>query len=230
MKRWDSEPTPIYKDKTIDEVFEQDLAECRPPMAPFDGYCEKVLKVSSSCLISYDRNRYSVPAQYAGKPISLRVYADRLKIIADHQVIAEHQRRFTRDQSFFEPWHYVPILQRKPGALRNGAPFKDWDLPPALQRIKARYLKRPGGDREFVELLLMIQRYDLDSVNTACLLALEQGTGHLPIVINILHRLTEQQRPKALNVINYPRIEELPKADCQRYDRLIQKVNHAESG
>lgn len=219
---------PIYKEKTIDEVFKEELPQCRPAMAPFDGYCEKVLKVSSSCLISYDRNRYSVPARYAGKPVSLRAYADRLKVIADHQVIAEHQRHFTRDQAIFEPWHYVPILQRKPGALRNGAPFKDWDLPQALQRIKTRYLKYPGGDREFVELLLMVQRYDLDSVNAACELALEQGTGHLPIVLNILHRLTEQQQPKSLNVVNYPCIQILPEANCQRYDRLITEVIHAE--
>ena len=133
-----------------------------------------------------------------------------------------------------EPWHYVPILKRKPGALRNGAPFKDWDLPRAIQRIRLRYLKRPGGDREFVELLLMVQRHDLDTVNTACelalalALALAQGTGHLCTIENILHRLTEQQQPAALNVVNYPRIDALPEANCQRYDGLMREVAHAE--
>ena len=145
---------PVFKDKTIDEMYVEDVSQCRPPMAPFDGYSEKILRVSTTCLISYDRNRYSVPARFAGKLLTLRAYADQLVLIGDHQIVAEHQRRFSRDQCYFEPWHYVPILKRKPGALRNGAPFKDWDLPRAIQRIRLRYLKRPGGDREFVELLL----------------------------------------------------------------------------
>ena len=219
---------PVFKAKTIDEVYVEDVKQCRPPMAPFDGYSEKILRVSTTCLISYDRNRYSVPARFAGKLLTLRAYADHLTLIGDHQVVAEHQRKFTRDQCYFEPWHYVPILKRKPGALRNGAPFKDWDLPQALQRIRIRYLKRPGGDREFVELLLLAQRHDLDTVNAACELALAQGTGHLCTIVNILHRLTEQQQPAALNVVNYPRIEALPEANCQRYDELIPEVAHAE--
>jgi hypothetical protein len=225
---------PVLKDKTIDDVFATDLAACRPPMAPFDGYNEKVLKVSPSCLISYDRNRYSVPAQYAGKVITLRAYADRLVMIAQHRQVAEHQRCFCRDQSIFDPWHYVPVLQRKPGALRNGAPFRDWDLPEALLKLKERYLKQPGGDRDFVKLLLMIQSHDLDSVTTACELVLEQGTGQLSTVLNILHRLTEPDQPKALNAVNYPHIEALPEADCQRYDGLLptntRETQHAEYG
>lgn len=223
---------PIFKDKIIDEVFVEDLAACRPAMVPFDGYYEKVLKVSSSCLISYDRNRYSVPAQYVGKLIILRAYADRLVMSADNEVVAKHQRHFCRDQSFFEPWHYVPVLQRKPGALRNGAPFKDWDLPEALLLLKDRYLKQSGGDRDFVELLLMIQKHDLDTVNIACELAIEQDTGQLPTVLNILHRLTEPGDPKSLEVTNYPCIEVLPEANCQRYDGLINnklmEASHAE--
>lgn len=220
---------PVFKDKTIDEVYVEDVSQCRPPMAPFDGYSEKILRVSTTCLISYDRNRYSVPARFASKLLTLRAYADRLLLIGDHQVVAEHLRQFTRDQCYFEPWHYVPILRRKPGALRNGAPFKDWDLPREMQRIRVRYLKRPGGDREFVELLLMAQRHGLDTVNTACELALAQGTGNLSTIVNILHRLTEEQRPAALNVVNYPQIDAMPVANCQRYNGLMTEATHAES-
>ena len=92
-----------------------------------------------------------------------------------------------------------------------------------MQRIRTRHLKRPGGDREFVELLLMAQQHDLETVNTACELALSQGTGHLSTIVNIVHRLTEQQPPAALNVVNYPRIKAQPEANCQRYDGLIRR-------
>lgn len=219
---------PVFKDRTIDDVYREDLAQCRPPMAPFDGYSEKILKVSSTCLVQYDRNRYSVPARYAGKLITLRAYANHLVFIGDHEWVAEHPRHFGRDQSYFEPWHYLPILERKPGALRNGAPFKDWALPRAMARIQARYLKRPGGDREFVELLLLAQQHDLQTVNRACEQALAEGAGQLPTVINLVHRLTEQHSPAPLTAANYPVITTLPEANYHRYDRLVKEACHAE--
>jgi len=221
---------PVLKDRTIDEVYREDLAQCRPPMAPFDGYSEKILKVSTTCLVQYDRNRYSVPAKYAGKLITLRAYADRLVFIGDHEVVAEHPRHFGRDQSYFEPWHYLPILERKPGALRNGAPFKDWALPRALERIRVRYLKQPGGDRDFVELLLLAQQHDLQTINLACERALRDGTGQLATITNLVHRLTEQQPPAPLNMANYPGLTTLPEANYRRYDALVQEAAHAERG
>lgn len=221
-------PHPVFKDRAIDEVYQEDLAQCRPPMAPFDGYSEKILKVSTTCLVQYDRNRYSVPARYAGKLITLRAYADRLVFIGDHEVVAEHPRHFGRDQSYFEPWHYLPILERKPGALRNGAPFKDWALPRAMERIRSRYLKRPGGDRDFVELLLLAQQHDLQTINRACERALREGTGQLSTITNLVHRLTDQQPPAPMNMANYPVLNTLPEANYHRYDSLVQESTHAE--
>ena len=221
---------PVLKGRTIDEVYQEDLAQCRPPMAPFDGYSEKILKVSTTCLVQYDRNRYSVPAQYAGKLITLRAYAGRLVFIGDHEVVAEHPRHFSRDQSYFEPWHYLPILKRKPGALRNGAPFKDWVLPRSMERIRVRFLKRPGGDRDFVELLLLAQRHDLQTINRACEAALRGGTGQLSTITNLVHRLTEQQPPPPLNMANYPGLTTLPEANYQRYDALVREKTHAKPG
>jgi len=221
---------PVFKDRTIDEVYQEDLAQCRPSMAPFDGYSEKILKVSTTCLVQYDRNRYSVPARYAGKLITLRAYADRLVLIGDHEVVAEHPRHFGRDQSYFEPWHYLPILKRKPGALRNGAPFKDWALPRSMERIRVRYLKRPGGDRDFVELLLLAQQHDLQTINRACEAALRDGTGQLSTITNLVHRMTEQQPPAPLNMANYPGLTTLPEANYRRYDTLVRETTHAEPG
>jgi hypothetical protein len=38
--------------------------------------------------------------------------------------------------TIYDPWHYVPVLARKPGALRNGAPFQGWVLPSAMERVR----------------------------------------------------------------------------------------------
>ena len=85
--------------------------------------------VSKTCLVRFDNNRYSVSAHAVGRPVEIRAYADRIELRQDGRIVGEHRRCFGRDQTVFDPWHYVPVLARKPGALRNGAPFKDWVLP-----------------------------------------------------------------------------------------------------
>ena len=86
-----------------------------------------------------------VDCRYAGKTVSLRTYADRIVTMAAGKSVGEHVRSFKRDRTFFDPWHYVAALEKKPGALRNGAPFKDWALPPALQEMRQRLCAKSGG-------------------------------------------------------------------------------------
>lgn len=126
-----------------------------PIKALFDGYVESMRRVSSQCLICIDRNRYSVPAQWANRVVSVRLTANRIRMVADGKVIACHERRFGRDQLICDPWHYLPVLEKKPGALRHGAPFVTWDLPVSIKVVRDRILKQEKGDRAFVDWLLI---------------------------------------------------------------------------
>ena len=218
-----SKTHPQFKDRTIDAVFEQERLMLRPVGRAFDGYVEKAVKISSTCLAQYDSNLYSVPSVYAKQRVSLRAYADRIVVVAGQQVIATHQRSFNKHDYLFEPWHYVPLLKYKPGALRDGAPFVRWALPAALLAIKTRYLRRIGGDRDFVELLQLIQTYDMDTVASACELALEDNTTQLPAIVNLIHRLAEPDNEPLLNTLQYPQLTVLPEANCQRYERLLAR-------
>ena len=212
---------PQYKNQTIDEVFEQEQPTLKPLGKPFDGYVEKAVRVTSTCLVQYDTNQYSVPCEYAKQRISVRVYAYKLVMVANQQVIAEHQRSFKKHSYWFEPWHYVPLLKQKPGALRDGAPFEYWDLPKPIISIKNSYLKRDKGDRDFVELLQLIQNYDMDCISMACELAINAKTTQLSAIINLVHRLTETEDTSSIEVIKYPQLECPPQADCQRYNQLL---------
>src|SRR5208283_7878 len=62
----------------------------------------------------------------------------RIVLVCDGEIIGEHPRCFDRGRTLYNPWHYVAALERKPGALRNGAPFKDWNLPASLTRLRER--------------------------------------------------------------------------------------------
>jgi len=84
--------------------------------------------------------------------------------------------------------------------------------------------KRPNqakGDRDFVELLQLIQTYDMDCVSMACELAIEAKTTQLSAIINRVHRLTETEDTIRIEVIKYPQLECPPQADCQRYNQLL---------
>lgn len=219
-------PHPQMKQQTVAEVFAQEQAHLRPVSACFDGYFEQQVRVSSTCLAAYDRIRYSVPAAYAGQRVSLRAYADAIVVVADGVEVARHVRSFARDTLVLDPWHYVPVLERKPGALRNGAPFVQWQLPTPIASVRDRLLKQPKGDRAFVEVLQAMREHGAEVVEVACALALEAGTCSAAIILNHVHRLTSPPRPpEPAHVPEALRLTLEPQADCSRYDRL-REVAH----
>ena len=117
---------PEFKDRTIWEVFQEEQASLVELRGPFDGFVEKTVRATTTCLIMVDHNRYSVDARAAGRIVLVRSHAERIVVLLDDQVVADHVRQFRRNLVMYDPWHYLPVLARKPGALRNGAPFKDW--------------------------------------------------------------------------------------------------------
>ena len=150
----------------------------------------------------------------------MRLSADRVRIVVEHKVIAEHGRIFGRDQLICDPWHYLPVLEKKPGSLRNGAPFLAWDLPTPIQIVRDRILKQPKGDRAFVELLLVAREVGLEPLQIACELTLECGVITGAVVMNELRRLTSPVRPDAISLPDQLRLRVEPLADCSRYDNL----------
>lgn len=216
-------PHPDQKHRTIAKVFDEERVVLRPLGQGFDGYVERATRVRSTCLVQYDSNRYSVPSDYAGKAISLRAYANRIVVVANNNIIAEHKRCFARNVSVFEPWHYVSLLSRKPGALRNGAPFEQWQLPAAMTQIKDHYMTVTGGDRDFVTLLLLVQEHGIELIDMACELALEQKTIRLPAVINLMYQLIEPVIEPLPAPHTYPQLTKLPEANCKRYEMLYAR-------
>jgi transposase len=214
---------PELKDRTIDQVFAEEKSKLLPlPVSPFDGYKEDVARVSSQLLISYDRNRYSVDAMAVGKTVAVRAYADRMVIVHNDTLVGVHLRHFGRDKVIYDPWHYLAVLERKPGALRNGAPFKRWDLPEALSSVRTVLEGRSGGDREFVGILSVVSRYGLDAVATACKQAISDKTVSSDVILSILSRTHDEPQPEPVKLsAQLPVIKLIPVVDCSRYDRLL---------
>ncbi len=211
---------PQFPDETVWDVFERERAVLTPHQGPFTGFREKTVAVSRTCLINFDRNKYSVEARAVGRPAQLEAYATRIVIRQDGEIIGEHGRCFARGQTIFNPWHYVPVLQRKPGALRNGAPFKDWDLPPAMAKIGNRLRDLSDGDRQMVDILFAAYEQGLEIVEEACAEALSSGLRSSEAVLNIVSRRADPPPPEEIEPPAHLRLADAPVANCARYDRL----------
>ena len=160
--------------------------------------------------------------------MSLRIYPERIVIAAEGQVLCEHVRIIERShhlpgRTIYDWRHYLAVIQRKPGALRNGAPFAE--LPDAFRQLQGHLLKRPGGDREMVEILALVLQHDEQAVLRAVEIALDAGVATKTHILNLLHRLVDGKTgtvmpidaPQALSL----RVE--PKANVARYDALRRK-------
>jgi hypothetical protein len=150
-------------------------------------------------------------------------------VVAGDAIVAEHERLSDKGKTRYDWQHYIPLVQRKPGALRNGAPFAD--LPEALQRLRRCLLREPGGDRLMAKVLALVPGTGLDAVLVAVDLALEgappSGRVSEEHVVNVLARLNAAPRPA--NVATTLQVLTPPTADTARYDRLrdIPEADHA---
>jgi hypothetical protein len=211
---------PELTDQTIWQVFEAERAKLVPISRRFDGFRATQASVSKTCLVRFDNNKYSVAARAVGRPVEIQCYAERIVIRQDGAIVGEHVRSFGRNQTIYDPWHYVPVLARKPGALRNGAPFKDWLLPAHLERVRHRLKGSDDGDRQMVKILSAVLSDGLAAVEAACAEALADGVHSADVVLNILAR---HRDPGPIATVPTPaalRLRQVPIADCARYDRL----------
>jgi transposase len=211
---------PEQRERTVWEVFEAERPSLVPYTGRFDGFHAVQAAVSKTCLVRFDNNKYSVMAAAVGRPVEIRAYAERIEIRQDGRVVGDHPRHFGRDQTVYDPWHYVPVLARKPGALRNGAPFKDWLLPASLDRVRRRLAGSADGDRQMVDILTAVLSDGLAAVEAACAEALREGVHSADVVLNILARQREPPPPMTILTPDALRLRHEPRADCARYDTL----------
>ena len=217
-------PHPERPDQTVWDVFEEERPNLVPYRGRFDGFHALPASVSKTCLVRFDNNKYSVMATAVGRPVEIHAYADRIVIRQDGEVVGSHRRCFGRGQTIYDPWHYVPVLARKPGALRNGAPFKDWVLPSALERVRRKLAAVDDGDRQMVDLLSAVLTDGLAAVEAACAEALHGGVYSSDVIINILARRREPAAPITILTPDALRLRHEPAADCARYDSLRRAI------
>lgn len=210
---------------TIADIWAIEQVGLMKPQRPFDGFVEHTKRVSPTCLVHLERNRSSVPASFANRPVSVRVYPERIVIAAEGQVLCEHRWIIARShhlpgQTVYDWRHYLAVIQRKPGALRNGAPFAE--LPDAFKRLQQHLLRKPGGDREMVEILALVLQHDEQAVLCAVELASDASVPTKTHILNILCRLVDS-KPTSAVAMSVPQalaVSLEPQVNVERDDAL----------
>jgi len=192
--------------ETIGERLERDReALSALPPAPFDACDKQATRVSSLSLVRYRTNDYSVPVAYGHQEVWIRGYVHEVVIGCGAEIIARHPRSYEREDMVFDPIHYLPLLEQKIGALDQAAPLAGWDLPEAFATLRRLMEARMGkaGKREYVQVLRLLESFDLRELHGAVREALRLGAiGYDAVKHLLLCRI--ERRPPKLDLDVYP--------------------------
>ena len=194
--------------ETIGERMERDLDALLPlPPAPYDASDRHTTRVRSLSLVRYRTNDYSVPVAYGHRDVLIRGYVDMVVISCGTEVIARHRRSYERDDFVFDPVHYLPLLERKTGALDQAAPLAGWDLPEEFGTLRRLLESRMGrrGKREFVKVLRLMETFSQKDVHNAVRDAVRLGALSFDAVKHLVLCGIEG-RPPRLDLGLYPHL------------------------
>ena len=192
--------------ESIGERFVRDREALKRPLpAPFDACDKQGTRVNSLSLVRYRTNDYSVPVAYGHQEVWIRGYVHEVVIGCGAGIIARHPRSCDREDMVFDPIHYLPLLEHKIGALDQAAPLAGWELPDAFPTLRRLLEARMGkaGKREYVQVLRLVETFDLEVLHGAVKDALRLGAiGYDAVKHLVLCRI--ERRPPKLDLDIYP--------------------------
>ena len=192
--------------ESIGERFVRDREALKRPLpAPFDACDKQGTRVNSLSLVRYRTNDYSVPVAYGHQEVWIRGYVHEVVIGCGAGIIARHPRSYDREDMVFDPIHYLPLLEHKIGALDQAAPLAGWELPDAFPTLRRLLEARMGkaGKREYVQVLRLLETFDLEVLHGAVKDALRLGAiGYDAVKHLVLCRI--ERRPPKLDLDIYP--------------------------
>ena len=193
--------------ESIGDRFVRDREALKRPLpAPFDACDKQGTRVNSLSLVRYQTNDYSVPVAYGHQEVWIRGYVHEVVIGCGGGIIARHPRSYDREDMVFDPIHYLPLLEHKIGALDQAAPLAGWELPDAFPTLRRLLEARMGkaGKREYVQVLRLLETFDLEVLHGAAKDALRLGAIGYDAVKHLvlcrIERRPPQTRPGYLSL------------------------------
>jgi hypothetical protein len=165
------------------------------PALPYESYRMQVGKINSQGLVRFQNNDYSVPTILGQQTVLVKGYVDRVHVIHDHKIVAEHKRCYESESIVFNPMHYLTLLERKAGAFHQAAPLKAWNLPLVFERVQRRLEQKDGkeGVRSYIRILQLLETYPLKDVDTALKQALALDVVTEGAILHLVKRCVEKR-------------------------------------
>ena len=178
----------------------------------------------SLSLVRFDTNSYSVPTKYAYRKITIVATIDEVRLIFEDRLIARHKRHWGREQYFFDPVHYLALLERKPGGFDHARPLENWDLPVCFGILRRRLEAEldGSGTREFIKVLRLLERHSVTALKHAVEYGLEIGATSAGAVRVILEY--QQESPVPLFCLEgrpHLKLVQVAQTDVSAYQSLL---------
>lgn len=218
--------------QTIGEAWQLERKYLRPlPAQDYRCCVTKAVTLTPYSQIEFETNRYSVPVDKVQRHLVLRAYPFHVEILDQEDLLASHARCYGRDQEVFDPLHYLPLVEQRPGAFAHARPMRRWRKawPPVYEHfLTALQSMRGDGQsvREFVRVLKLHQQYPAHQVEAAVKQALVYGCLHADgVELCLRQHLQGESTPPALDLAAYPQLTQLAHAatapDLQVYNQLL---------
>lgn len=215
------------KSETVLEMWEKEKEYLHPlPSIQFEACKLLSCKVNKTSLITVETNRYSVPCSFVGQAVWAKIFVDRVIVVAQNHVIAEHPRSYERNQMITVLDHYLEVLLKKPRAIRDAHAFHSNEIPDVFKRFHLKMREQEGsvGDRKFIRLLLLHRDIGMDNLTKALLEAEKTQVYRYEKVHEIIQRLTNQHIPIStlpsdktpVNLLDY----KVNKSNIEQYGQL----------
>lgn len=213
--------------QTVGELWQEERQELLPlPQHAWSCSRLRPARVSGTCLVAFEGNRYSAPAIYARRQVIVRAGVDRVEIAIADKVIASHQRCYERGKDILDPYHYLPVLLHKARAFHQARPVRAYPWPPVFRQSLAFLEERyPDGRgvKEFVRILALKEQVGEQHLGEALELALRYRCVGLDAVRHLLHQMQNPwQQPLPLAALS-PGLAAfaVPARDLSQYNRLL---------
>lgn len=206
--------------ETVAQMWEKEKAYLHPlPDQKFEA-CKLVsCKVNKTSLITIETNQYSVPCRYVDQAVWAKIFVDRVIVVAQNQVIAQHDRSYNRYQMYTVLDHYLEALIKKPRAIRDAHAFRSSDIPEVFRRFQRKMREQEGseGDKKFIRLLLLHRELGMEKLTQALKEAEQKQVFRYEMIHDIIQKLTE-------NIFEIQGLSE-EKTPTNLLDYKVQKSN-----
>jgi len=219
------------KKETVSQLWQIDRKNMLPlPTRDYPACKTKPVKVNPYSQVVYETNRYSVPVQFSGRQLVLRAYSFRIEVLYLDRIVAVHPRCFDRQQEIYDPIHYLPLLQQRPGAFQYAVPIKKWrkEWPKAYEELLIRLQDQENpqqGIREFISILHLHRDYPAEILEEAVSAALRQGMPNLDgVLYQVRRQLENTPTARQMDLTMFPKLQHMEpqSVDLYAYNRLLR--------